>query len=81
MSNGDPGGGSGSARSSSEQRAKTRRNLAYAGVAYLFGGGLLLAGLSMVPGVEVDKALEVFVLGVSPAGIMLGYFKGRDSAA
>ena len=64
-----------------QQRVKTRRTLAYAAAGYAFGGALLMAaGAMFAPDLaRIEAALPIFLASLTPAGTLLGYFKGRDT--
>lgn len=67
---------------SDDKRANTRRVLAFAAAGYAFAGGLVIAGVALfIPEAgRVETALPIYLAGLTPAGALLGYYKGKDGA-
>lgn len=64
-----------------DQRARVRAILAIMAAVYAFAGALALTvlALTVAEAARVETALPIFLASLTPAGTLLGYFKGRDS--
>ena len=64
-------------------RARARMKLVYSAAAFAFLGGLALCTVTLIPLLNTDRipqAAEIFFAVLPTATMIIGWYKGRDSA-